>query len=282
MPDEDKNYIRKYYSNEFNLVKDTIEFKGEVGSTILDMILNPKNNLNLLQIHKIVTKNKKKNIYISISETYIDFLYKFLYTPYKLPMVTMPKKWTQNKKDGGYLNNDFKKFANISILHKSYKTSSTSEISDIQIDTINFLNKQKLKINKEMLYLLVKEYKNKDSILYNGLNQLHTDSKENKTYNKVYSKNLLSQNSKYMLYIQVLSIAILYRNLSFYLTTFYDLRGRLYTYSNYFSYQSEDMSKSLIEFEEGCILDESNIKYVLQYLANLGGKSKLTIKNKEK
>ena len=42
------------------------------------------------------------------------------------------------------------------------------------------------------------------------------------------------------------------------------------------------MSKSLIEFEEGCILDDSNIKYVLQYLANLGGNSKLTIKNKEK
>jgi len=42
------------------------------------------------------------------------------------------------------------------------------------------------------------------------------------------------------------------------------------------------MSKSLIEFEEGCILEDSNIIYVLQYLANLGGKSKLTIKNKEK
>jgi len=49
-----------------------------------------------------------------------------------------------------------------------------------------------------MLYLLllVKEYKNKDSILYNGLNQLQTESKEDKTYNKVYSKKVLSQNSK--------------------------------------------------------------------------------------
>jgi hypothetical protein len=67
MPDEDKIYIRKYYSNEFNLVKDTIEFKGAVGSTILDLILNPNNNLNLLKIHPILTKNNKKNIYISIS-----------------------------------------------------------------------------------------------------------------------------------------------------------------------------------------------------------------------
>lgn len=85
-----------------------------------------------------------------------------------------------------------------------------------------------------------------------------------------------------MLYNQVLQVAILLKNFSFYQTTFYDFRGRIYTDSDYFSYQSEDMSKSLIEFEEGCILDDSNIKYVLQYLANLGGNSKLTIKNKEK
>ena len=280
MPDEDKNYIRKYYSNEFNLVKDTIEFKGKVGSTILDMILN--NNLNLLKLNKTETKNKKKNIYISISESYIELLSKKIFTPYKLPMVIIPRKWDKNQKDGGYLTNDFNKFANVSLLHKTYKTNSTSEISDIQIDTINFLNKQKLKINKEILYLLVKEYYNKDSILYNGLNQLHPESKESKIYNKDYSKKVLSHNSKFMLYTQVISIAILYKNLSFYQTTFYDFRGRIYTNSDYFSYQSEDMSKSLIEFEEGCILDDSNIKYVLQYLANLGGNSKLTIQNKEK
>lgn len=281
MPDEDKDYIRKYYSNEFNLVKNTIEFKGEVGSTILDLIMNPNNNLNLLTINKIVTKDKKTNIYISISKTYIELLSKKIYTPYKLPMVIKPKKWNKNQKDGGFLTNDFNKFANISLLHKSYKTSSTSEMSDIQIDTINFLNQQKLKINTEILYLLVKEYYNKDSILYNGLNKLHIESKENKTYNKDYSKKVLSHNSKYMLYNQVLSVAILLKNFSFYQTTFYDFRGRIYTDSDYFSYQSEDMSKSLIEFEEGCILDDSNIKYVLQYLANLGGNSKLTIKNKE-
>lgn len=92
-------------------------------------------------------------------------------------MEIKPKKWDKNQKDGGFLTNDFNKFANISLLHKSYKTSSTSEMSDIQIDTINFLNQQKLKINTEILYLLVKEYYNKDSILYNGLNKLHIESK---------------------------------------------------------------------------------------------------------
>jgi hypothetical protein len=57
-------------------------------------------------------------------------------------------KWNKNQKDGGYLTKDFNKFANISLLHKSYKTSSTSDISEI--DTIN-LNKHNLKINKERL-----------------------------------------------------------------------------------------------------------------------------------
>ena len=282
MPEKDKNYIRKYYSNEFKLFKDTIEFKGEVGSTILDLIMNADNNLNLLKINKIVTKNKKKNIYISFSDTYMELFSKKIYTPYKLPMIIAPKKWTKNKNDGGYLNSDFKRFANIYLLHKSYKNSGTSEISDLQIETINFLNKQKLKINKEILSLLVKEYYNKKSILYNGLNQLHPESKENLLYMKDYSKKVLSHNSKYTVYNQVLSIAILFRNFTFYQTTFYDFRGRIYTESDYFSYQAEDMSKSLIEFEEGCKLNDSNVIYVLQYLANLGGKSKLSIKNKEK
>jgi hypothetical protein len=92
MPDEDKICIRKYYSNEFNLVKDTVLFKGEVGSTILDIIMNPNNNFNLLEINQIVTKKKKKNIYISISDSYIEFLSKKIYTPYKLPMIIEPKK----------------------------------------------------------------------------------------------------------------------------------------------------------------------------------------------
>ena len=282
MPEEDKIFIRNYYSNEFKIVKNTIEFKGEVGSTILDLLMNPDNNINLLRINKTVTIKNKKNIYISFSDTFIEYLFKKIYTPYKLPMLVLPNQWTENQKDGGYLNNEFKKFANIFLLHKSYKNSSTSEISKLQVDTINYLNKQKLKINQEILYLLIKEYYNKNSILYNGLNQLHPESTEDKVYKKGYSKNILSHNSKYMLYIQVLSIAILFKNFSFYITTFFDFRGRIYTESDFFSYQSEDMSKSLIEFEEGCILDNSNIFYVLQYLANLGGKSKLTIKNKEK
>jgi len=119
-------------------------------------------------------------------------------------MVIVTKEWSNNKNDGGYLNNDFKKFANIYLLHKSYKNSSTSEISDLQVDTINFLNKQKLKINKEILYLLVKKYYNKESNLYNGLNQLQLplECQKDKLYNnKVYSKKILSHNSKYMVYI---------------------------------------------------------------------------------
>lgn len=66
-------------------------------------------------------------------------------------MVITPKKWNKNKEGGGYLNKEFKNFANISLLHKSYKISSISELRDIQIDTIKFLIEQIFKINKEML-----------------------------------------------------------------------------------------------------------------------------------
>ena len=110
---------------------------------------------------------------------------------------------------------------------------------------------------------------------------LNTENKEIEIYNKktTYSKKVFSHNSKYNLYKQVISIAILFKNFCFYIPTFFDFRGRIYTEIDYFSYQAEDMAKSLIMFNNGCKLNHENIKYVLQYLANLGGKSKLTLKN---
>ena len=110
-----------------------------------------------------------------------------------------------------------------------------------------------------------------------SLERFFLDNEENKKDIKV-----LSHNSKYMLYQQVISIAIIFNNFDFFLPTYLDFRGRVYTSVDYFSYQAEDLAKSLIEFKEGCIIDNKNIYYVLQYLANLGGKSKLTIKNKIK
>nr|AYE93392.1 RNA polymerase [Termitomyces sp.] len=91
-----------------------------------------------------------------------------------------------------------------------------------------------------------------------------------------------SHNSKYLLYRYVLSLAIVYENIFFYIPTFFDFRGRVYSIVDYLTYQGEDMARSLITFYDGCEITEKNIIYVLQHLANTAGKSKLKIKSKNK
>jgi DNA-directed RNA polymerase len=66
-----------------------------------------------------------------------------------------------------------------------------------------------------------------------------------------------------------LEVAKTYRNIPFYLNTFADWRGRIYTFSFFLSYQSSDLSLSLINFYEGEILNERGIHYLSIYGANL-------------
>jgi DNA-directed RNA polymerase len=61
----------------------------------------------------------------------------------------------------------------------------------------------------------------------------------------------LSHNSNHYQYNNTLKIATLFVDHKFYLPTFADFRGRIYTYSNYLSYQGTDLARSLIFFDKG-------------------------------
>jgi len=79
-----------------------------------------------------------------------------------------------------------------------------------------------------------------------------------------------------------LELGITFKDIPFYLPTFMDFRGRVYSYVHYLSYQGVDVAQSLFEFAEGCILNDTNIDVVYHYFANLAGKKRLTINNKIK
>ena len=74
---DDIEFLKKYYSQKF--YRDSDEFKAEIGSTIFDIIMNKDNGLNLLQIDKILTRNMKKNIYISVSDEFLELFAKKLF-----------------------------------------------------------------------------------------------------------------------------------------------------------------------------------------------------------
>ena len=98
--------------------------------------------------------------------------------------------------------------------------------------------------------------------------------------NKQKKKEVIMNNSKYHLNKMILTLAIVYSDIGFYLPTYYDFRGRIYSVVDYLDYQGVDTARALIEFSNGCELSKENIEYPLIQLANSVGKDKLTIKNR--
>jgi DNA-directed RNA polymerase len=177
--------------------------------------------------------------------------------------------------------------SNDSFIQQTYKNLYKTVVGDIQADTINFLNNQKFKINKTMLDFLLSEFYNENSLIFQGCNKLHPltdklDELKKEPENKKQVNLILANNSKYFLHKNILEIAIIFENITFYLPTFMDFRGRIYPYPHYLYYQGSDIARCLIEFAEGCDIDSTNINIVYQYLANTAGKNKLTIENKIK
>ena len=80
-----------------------------------------------------------------------------------------------------------------------------------------------------------------------------------------------------ILYKYILTFAIIYENREFYLPTFMDFRGRLYCYTFYLSFQGCDLARSLIEFYDGCEINDDSLNTCLHFLGNTAGYNKLKI-----
>jgi hypothetical protein len=88
--EKDKEMINKYFEEEFKIYLNSEEYIGQIGATIYDMLTNE--DIKLFIENKKLTKEKKKNIYVSISNEYIEFLFKKIFIPRKLPMIIIPQK----------------------------------------------------------------------------------------------------------------------------------------------------------------------------------------------
>ena len=68
-----------------------------------------------------------------------------------------------------------------------------------------------------------------------------------------------------------MKIAKIYYNIPFYLNTSCDWRGRIYTNSFFISYQGGDLSRSLVEFDNGEVLNKKGLEYLKIFGANCYG-----------
>ena len=166
-------------------------------------------------------------------------------------MIARPKLWTDFQK-GGYLSDIMNNYANPDkhIIKSNPNIIKNSQISKKQIDCINYMNNVPFTINKKVLHYLLVEWDKEESTLFKGFNKLHPKTeliKDTKT-NKSLFKIIQSHNSIHYSYLNTLMIADLYKDQIFYIPTFLDFRGRLYSKVAYLSYQSGDIARSLIQF----------------------------------
>nr|QWO71435.1 RNA polymerase [Termitomyces sp. DKA64] len=276
--DSDKNYIREFYIQNL-IVNVSLETKYTIGNSILDLILE---TVDIFEVSGPIFSKGKYNKFIKIRKEYFDFLNHELAHTKRLPMVVKPLDW--NYKDlenkGGFISNEYKNIINSNLIHYNYRNSGKNIISEVQTNTINYLNNQLFKINKDVLTFLLKEFRKEDSFIFKGLNKIHPKTSEWKVLDLEEKKYVSSHNSKYNLYRNILALAIIFEDVNFYIPTYYDFRGRIYSSADYLTYQGEDIARSLIEFSKGCKLDKGSIVYVLQQLANTSGRSKLSVSNK--
>jgi hypothetical protein len=254
-------------------------------------------------IFKVVntTENKETRTYVTINKEYINILSSSLFNPIKLPMICCPKLWSENEK-GAYLLEQFNDLnKNNSLIRQNVYNKDNSIASDIQVNTVNYLNSIPFNINKNMLNLLLREWNNDKSSIFNNFNKLHPLTENIDEQNSKVKKEILSHNSKHFIYSNILNIAALLQDHVIYFPTYLDFRGRIYPISSYLTYQGNDLARSLLLFNKISvtsssileILDlmiveddtelKSNIKkslnfseidYVKLYLANVYGYSK--------
>jgi len=104
-------------------------------------------------------------------------------------------------------------------------------------------------------------------------------------------KEIQSHNSKHYQYFSTILLAHLYKDQTFYIPTFLDFRGRLYSKVSYLNYQAGDLARSLIQFyspkeniyaykKDNTTQHRESINYLKQSAGNVYILSKKTIRLK--
>jgi DNA-dependent RNA polymerase len=184
----------------------------------------------------------KGKAYIEIRQDCINEIVENTFiVPTSLPMCHKPNEWSDDKR-GGFLSNTLGKGKGADLIQGSaLREKHLIENKKELFYSINYLDSIKFKINKDFL----------DFILNEGYYLLSSEDEKN------WTQNLIS-----------IKIAQTFINTPFYINTFADWRGRIYTNSFFISYQGSNLAKNLIYFNEGEILKEKGFDYLYIYGAN--------------
>jgi len=186
-------------------------------------------------------------------------------------MIVPPKKYT-NTNGGGYLLNDVAFSEGLFIEKKAYSMNSELSEKNFVYKMINNLSSTPFKINTALLDYITKNNNKFNLLLDSSVEHEYANmSKRTKIQDNIYK----SYNSKVILQETILEIVNFFRKFSMiYFPVRLDQRGRLYCVSNYFNYQSNELSKALLLFAKPGIIkrnDTVSIDYMKAYGANCFG-----------
>jgi len=234
-----------------------------------------ENGSNLIESNLINHSLNNREIIVKINPIYINKVIRTNISLSLLPMVAPPKKIEKKGEYYPYYLNNTNVLAldECNVIKGKYDQRYYAQGSEEFYEGINYINNIKFKINKQMLNIVLNEWDKTESILFKGYNI----SKEINPFDKNEIKlEKLKHNAKYSLYYNIIHIAYLFRNQTFYLPVYADFRGRIYTLSNYLSYQGNDLARSLLLFDSKEKLNHKGLECLNIYLSNLAGYDKLS------
>jgi DNA-directed RNA polymerase, mitochondrial len=249
----------KYKYSEFvELINFNIENLIKLGDYFLNILMNYPSDIYERNFDMKEGFLKNETAKLEINPLYLEeYKNNIIVDTAVLPMVCEPNKWSQDF-FGGYLNN---KLLQESLITGSIHHGHCMNNKDSLYKAVNKMSSIKFKINNLLLdYIL-----NEGNYLINSLNENNSILNGNLDENQDHIK---TNNSDELQRITTIQIAKTYSDISFFLPLHCDWRGRIYTKSFFIDYQGDDLSLSLIEFNEGIILSKSGLESLYIYGAN--------------
>jgi len=252
------------------LIKNMTEIEiVHLGDTLFSLI---QNGSELFALNLIKSK-KDAELMVKLNSNYYNSLIISTVTISQLPMIVEPRKVGP---DGVYFpyiqaGTNVLNLNENKIIKGKFEQRYKTEGSDLFNYSINYLNSIKFKINIPMLMFVIEEWEKEKSILFKGYNKYKEIFEEDSSFIK---KEKVKHNALYHLYFNIINIAILFRSQVIYFPVFADFRGRLYTLSNYLSYQGNDLARSLLLFDSNEELNDQGYECLNVYFSNLAGYDK--------
>jgi len=251
----------------------------------LDMLNFFSNRSNFVELKEIKVKKDLIKRQLIPKEDFYKLLDGFtLIESEELPMLVPPYPWKIDNNGnifefGGNITNNEHRFKDlVSKSHKNYSIKNMKFNKDL-IDTVNKMAQTEYTLNKKLLSIITeKEYftkGNKKLIHFKPHEESLLLSKYAKDKNFFKVNEINVYNSKYHHDTSILNIARLMYNVDkFYITTFIDWRGRIYTSSCSLNMQGNELARGLILMVNGYNLDDKGLIALKIYTANAFGLDK--------